>query len=128
MTAVDAARVPAQVQAQAGLPVLRRPGVTIATLEGDLDIAATPVLRERLLSMLGPGVRLLVIDLSGVAFCDVSALAVLIGMQRRARGLGITVRLAAPRPQLAKLLRVTGLDQHFTICATLDDALPTQTG
>ena len=78
--------------------------------------------------MLGPGVRLLVIDLSGVAFCDVSALAVLIGMQRRARGLGITVRLAAPRPQLAKLLRVTGLDQHFTVCATLDDALPTQTG
>ncbi len=128
MTAVDAARVPAQAQAQAGLPVLRRPGVSIARLEGDLDIAATPVLRERLLSMLGPGVRLLVIDLSGVAFCDVSALAVLIGMQRRARGLGITVRLAAPRPQLAKLLRVTGLDQHFTVCATLDDALPTQTG
>lgn len=96
MTAVDAARVPAQAQAQAGLPVLRRPGVSIARLEGDLDIAATPVLRERLLSMLGPGVRLLVIDLSGVAFCDVSALAVLIGMQRRARGLGITVRLAAP--------------------------------
>jgi anti-anti-sigma factor len=128
MTAVDAARVPAQVQAQAGLPVLRRPAVTIATLEGDLDIAATPVLRERLLSMLGPGVRLLVIDLSGVAFCDVSALAVLIGMQRRARGLGITVRLAAPRPQLARLLRVTGLDQHFTICATLDDALPAHPG
>jgi anti-anti-sigma factor len=128
MTAVDAARVPAQVQAQAGLPVLRPPAVTIATLEGDLDIAATPVLRERLLSMLGPGVRLLVIDLSGVAFCDVSALAVLIGMQRRARGLGITVRLAAPRPQMAKLLRVTGLDQHFTICATLDDALPAHTG
>jgi anti-anti-sigma factor len=128
MTAVDAARVPAQVQAQAGLPVLRRPAVTIATLEGDLDIAATPVLRERLLSMLGPGVRLLVIDLSGVAFCDVSALAVLIGVQRRARGLGITVRLAAPRPQMAKLLRVTGLDQHFTICATLDDALAAQTG
>jgi anti-anti-sigma factor len=128
MTAVDAARVPAQVPAQAGLPVPRRPAVTIATLEGDLDVAATPLLRERLLSVLGPGVRLLVIDLSGVAFCDVSALAVLIGMQRRARGLGVTVRLAGPRPQLAKLLCVTGLDQHFTICATLDDALPAQTG
>ena len=33
--------------------------------------------------------------------------------------LGITVRLAAPRPQMAKLLRVTGLDRYFTICATL---------
>jgi len=37
---------------------------------------------------------------------------------------GLSVRLAAPRSQMAKLLRVTGLDRHFTICATLDDALP----
>jgi anti-anti-sigma factor len=123
MTAVDAAGGPAQVQAQASLSVLSRPGFTIARLEGDLDIASTPVLRERLLSVFRPGARLLIIDLSGVPFCDVSALAVLIGTQRRARRLGITVRLAALRPQMAKLLRVTGLASHFTICATLDDAL-----
>jgi anti-anti-sigma factor len=124
MTAVDAVRGPGQVQAETSLPVLSRPAFTIARLEGDLDIATTPVLRERLLSVLRPGMPLLVLDLSGVSFCDVSALAVLIGTQRRARGLGITVRLAAPRPQMAKLLRVTGLDRVFTICATLDDALP----
>jgi ABC-type transporter Mla MlaB component len=104
MTAVDAARAPDQVQAEASLSVLSRPGFTIARLEGDLDI----------------------IDLSGVSVCDVSGLGVLIGTQRRARGLRITVRLAAPRPQMAKLLRVTGLESHFTICATLDDALPVQ--
>jgi anti-anti-sigma factor len=124
MTAVEASG-PGQVQAEAGLSVLSRSGFTIARLEGDLDILTTPVLRERLLSVLGPGVRLLIIDLSGVSFCDVSALAVLIGTQRRARGLGITVRLAAPRPQMAKLLRVTGLDRIFTICAAPDDAPPT---
>src|SRR5712664_4596891 len=115
MTAVDAG-VPAQVQAEMSLSVLSRPAVTIARLEGELDIATTPALRERLLSVFGPGVRLLIIDLSGVSFCDVSALAVLVGTQRRARRLGITVRLAAPRPQMAKLLRVTGLDRIFTIC------------
>jgi anti-anti-sigma factor len=118
MTALDAARAPDYVQAEASLSVLSRPGFTIARLKG-----------ERLLSALGPGVRLLIIDLSGVSFCDVSGLAVLIGTQRRARGLRITVRLvAAPRPQMAKLLRVTGLESHFTICATLDDALPVQRG
>jgi anti-anti-sigma factor len=124
MTAVDAASGPALVRAEMSLSVLSRSGLTIARLEGDLDIGTTPVLRERLLGVLGPGVRLLIIDLSGVSFCDVSALAVLIGIQRRARGLGSTVRLAAPRPQMAKLMRVTGLDRHFTICASLDDALP----
>jgi anti-sigma B factor antagonist len=125
MTAVDAARGPAQVQAEMSLSVLSRPAVTIARLEGELDIATTPALRERLLSVFSPGVRLLIIDLSDVSFCDVSALAVLVGAQRRARGLGIIVRLVAPRSQMAKLLRVTGLDQCFTIRATLDDALPT---
>lgn len=123
MTAVDAARGPAQVQAEMSLSVLSRPAVTIASLEGELDIATTPALRERLLNVFRPGVRLLVIDLSGVSFCDVSALAVLVATQRRAGRLGITVRLSAPRPQVTKLLRVTGLDQCFTICATLGDAL-----
>ena len=126
MTAVDAARGPAQVPAEASLSVLSRPAFVIARLEGDLDIATTPALRERLLGVLGPGVRLLAIDLSGVTFCDVAGLAVLVGTQRRARARGIIVRLAAPRPQLAKLLRITGLDRSFTICASLADALPTE--
>lgn len=125
MIAVDAARGPGQVQAEMSLSVLSRPAVTIARLEGELDIATTPALRERLLNVFRPGVRLLVIDLSGLSFCDVSALAVLVATQRRGTRLGITVRLAAPRPQVTKLLRVTGLDHCFTICATLDDALRT---
>jgi anti-anti-sigma regulatory factor len=62
-----------------------------------------------------------------VAFCDVAALAMLIGVQRRLRWRGITVRLA-PRPQAAKLLRITGLDRSFMICATLDDAFPAHVG
>jgi len=125
MTAVDAAREPVRVPAQASVSVLSQPACTIARLEGELDIATVPALRERLLGVLGPGVRLLIIDLSGVSFCDVAGLAVLIGTQRRATARGIVVRLAAPRPQLAKLLRITGLDQRLTICATLADALPT---
>ena len=127
MTAVDSLRGPVQVQAEMRLSVLSRPAFTIARLEGDLDIATVPELRERLFGLLGPGVRLLIIDLSGVSFCDVAGLAVLIGTQRRATARGIIVRLAAPRPQVAKLLRITGLDHNFTICATLADALPTAT-
>jgi anti-anti-sigma regulatory factor len=51
-------------------------------------------------------------------------LAVLIGTQRRARGRGIAVRLAAPGQQTAELLRNSGLDRSFTICATVADAVP----
>jgi anti-anti-sigma factor len=76
--------------------------------------------------MLSPGVKQLTIDLSGVSSCDVAGLAVLIGTQRRATVRGITVRLAAPGPQIAELLRITGLDRSLTICATLADALTSQ--
>jgi hypothetical protein len=41
MTAVDTARGPAQVPAEASLSILSRPAFTIARLEGDLDIATT---------------------------------------------------------------------------------------
>jgi len=125
MTAVDAVGGPAQVLAAGSLSVLSGPACTIARLAGELDVATIPALRERLLSAVGPDVRLLIIDLSGVSFCDVAALAALIATQHRASGRGIIVRLAAPRPQTAKLLRITGLDRSFAIFATLDDALPT---
>jgi anti-anti-sigma factor len=125
MTAVDAVREPVRVPAQATLSVLSQPACTIASLEGELDIATVPELRERLFGVLSPGVRLLIIDLSGVSFCDVAGLAVLIGTQRRATVGGIAVRVAAPQPQVAKLLHLTGLDRRLTIGATLADALPT---
>ena len=107
MTAVDAPSGAAQVRAGARLPVPADPGFTIARLEGELDIATMPALRERLLDVFRPGLRLLIIELSGVSFCDVRALAVLVGAQRRAGRLRVAVRLAAPRPQMAKLLSFT---------------------
>lgn len=87
------------------------PATTIVPLYGEIDIFTSPALRERLLRALRLSTGPLVLDLSRVSFCDVSGLAVLVGTQRRARALGITLRLAAPRSQTVRLLRVTGLDR-----------------
>jgi anti-anti-sigma factor len=103
----------------AGLPA----GRTIVRLRGALDVAAAPALRERLTSLLHPGTRLLVLDLSRVPSGDPAGLAVLVGTQRRARQLGISMRLAAPSLPVAKLLRLTGLDRTLTICPDLRCAL-----
>jgi len=46
-------------------PVVTAPGETVAALEGDLDIASVPAVRERLLSLLRPGACRLVIDIRG---------------------------------------------------------------
>jgi anti-anti-sigma factor len=102
----------------------RRPaGRTIVRLRGALDVGAAPALRERLIGMLHPGTSLLVLDLSRVPSCDPAGLAVLIGAQRRARLLGIVMRLAAPSLPVTKMLRFTGLDHSLTICPDLRGAL-----
>jgi anti-sigma B factor antagonist len=99
---------------------------TIIRLDGALDIAAAPVLRERLTGVLHPGTSLLVLDLSRVLSCDVSGLAVLIGTQHRARHLGIVMRLAAPSLPVAELLQSTGLEGCFAIYPDLSGALASQ--
>src|SRR5918999_3055004 len=96
---------------------------TVVTLHGYLDATTSPSLREHLLDVLRPGMRLLVLDLSQVWFCDAAGAAVLIGAQRRAVTLGIAVRLAGPRSRVAKVLRSTGLDRRLAIHSTLSDAL-----
>lgn len=103
--------------------VHHRNGRTIIDLRGDLDVAATMPLRERLLRVLHHSGKQLIIDLSAVSRCTAPALAVFVGTQRRARLLGITLRLAAPRPDVAKLLHCTGLDRSLTVHPTLTHAL-----
>jgi anti-anti-sigma factor len=98
-------------------------GRTTVILCDDLDFAAAPALRERLIDVLHRGTYLLILDLSHVLSCDAAGLAVLIGTQRRARLLGITMRLVAPSLPVSKVLGSTGLKRDFTICPDLSSAL-----
>lgn len=98
-------------------------GHVIATLRGDLDIAAAPALRERLLSLLRPGSSRLVLDLSAVSYADASGLAVLVGTRRRARLLGGFLHLASPAPAVTKVLSLTGLGRQLDVFPTVDAAI-----
>ncbi|PZG39043.1 anti-sigma factor antagonist [Spongiactinospora gelatinilytica] len=90
---------------------------TTIRLTGEIDIFTSHALRERLLRVLCYSTNLLVLDLSEVSFYDASGLAVLVGIQRRARAMGITLALAAPRPYVSKLLRITGLGRSLRVLA-----------
>lgn len=46
----------------------------------------------------------------------------LVGTRRRARLHGLIIVLAAPRPNVGKILRITGLDRAFIIHPTLASA------
>ncbi len=98
-------------------------GYVIAALRGELGIASAPALREQLLSLLRPAASQLIIDLSAVEHADASGLAVLVGTGRRAGLLGGSLRLAAPSPEVARVLSATGLNQHLDIFPTVRAAI-----
>ena len=97
-------------------------GTVIVAIRGDLDIASAPAVRERLLSLLRPGACRLVVDMSEVRYADASGLAVLASTQRRAVLLGGGLSLAAPRPEVAVALTVTGLSRQLTAYPTVPAA------
>jgi len=97
--------------------------VVAIALGGDLDIASVPAVRERLLSLLRPGTSRLVIDMSAVRYADASGLEVLVSTRRRAVLLGGTLRLAALRPEVARVLTVTGLSRRLATYPTVHAAV-----
>jgi anti-anti-sigma factor len=103
--------------------VTERDGPVIVTLAGELDMVSAPAVRERLLSLLRPDACRLVIDMSAVRYADASGLTVLVSTQRRAVLLGGTLRLAALRPELARVLTVTGLSRQLAVYPTVQAAV-----
>ena len=102
---------------------VERAGCVVAVLQGELDIAAAPALREELLGLLRPGASRLIIDLSAVGYADASGVAILVGIGHRARLLGGWLRLAAPAPEVTRVLSVTGLSRHLVTFPTVSEAI-----
>jgi anti-anti-sigma factor len=119
---------PAVHEASLSLPCRAdRGGYVIAELRGELGIVSAPALREQLLDLLRAASHL-ILDLSAVEQADASGLAVLVGSRRRARLLGGSLRLAAPSPEVARVLSATGMDQHLDIFPTVRAAVTGQPG
>jgi len=88
----------------------------IVALSGEIDLYTAPRLQSQLAAALRADhpVRL-VVDMSGVDFCDSTGMNVLLAAQRAAREQGGNVELSGPRPAVRKILQVTGLESVFTV-------------
>jgi anti-sigma B factor antagonist len=94
---------------------IARSAPTVVHLSGEIDIFTSEALRRRLLGALRSSTSMLVLDLSEVSFCDASGLAIMVGIQHRARARGIGFALTAPRPNMTRVLNITGLDRSLPI-------------
>ena len=89
----------------------------VVTIAGEIDLYTAPKLQTDLVAIIddaAPAARI-VIDMSGVEFCDSTGMNVLLSCLRHVRERGGELELAAPRPAIVKILAVTGLDSVFTI-------------
>jgi anti-sigma B factor antagonist len=99
----------------------------VVTLRGELDAHDAPRLREVLAGALdeldGRDHLRLVLDLTGVAFLDSTALGVLVGGLRRVREAGGEMPVVLPETTARRIFVITGLDQVLSVYPTRAAAL-----
>lgn len=82
---------------------------TTVAVEGELDVHTAPSLAEAIAGALGGGVTALIIDASGLRFCDSSGIQVLVQARERAGEAGTTLTVTGVHGSVEKVLAVTGL-------------------
>jgi anti-sigma B factor antagonist len=111
--------------------------VAVITLQGDIDFAASPALKERIASHLKAGRRRIAIDLTDVSFIDSTAIGVLLGTVARLRDSGggsvavvcpdrrhsLAVAPQAGSGTVRQIFEVTGVDAGVAMCDSREEAL-----
>jgi len=83
-------------------------------LVGGLDIATVEKFEAVTIRALGAG-RSLVVDLGELTVCDSTGLGALVRVHRRAKAGGQELRLGNPRPHVADLLAMTGINKVIPV-------------
>jgi anti-sigma B factor antagonist len=99
-------------------------GTFVVAPSGELDAFTAPELKTELVRLVeSTQTRVLVVDLSAIAFLDSTALGVLLGTLKRLRERGGQLRLVRPRPDVLRIFEVTALDRVLPLYASRDEAL-----
>ncbi len=92
-------------------------------LVGEADVT-TRVLAEVLGAEAAKKPRLLLVDLSGLAFIDSATLHEIVRAYRRLRADGCLLALVSPSPGVARVLQLSALDQVIPVYASAEEAGP----
>ncbi|HEU4567977.1 STAS domain-containing protein [Microbispora hainanensis] len=114
-----------------GVTVSHEATHTLVTLTGELDVISCERLRTVFGKVFGElpgalpdeGAARLVVDASGLTFCDSMGLRLLLETHDHAVEAGGFLKLAGVRGVLLRILTVTGLHAAFPVHETVEDAL-----
>ena len=103
----------------------------IVTLPDEIDVTNAPRVGEELLSALGPGVAVVIADMTSTVFCDSRGIRHLLLARGRAEQTGAELRLVIAASPVLRILQTIGVDRMFRIYPSLHAAPagpPTPTG
>ncbi|MFC8530385.1 STAS domain-containing protein [Nocardia sp. NPDC057227] len=102
--------------------VSSREGATVLAVAGEVDLATAPALENAIDAILGEKPASLIIDLTEVSFLASAGMATLVAAHQRA-GESTAIAVVADGPATSRQLKMTSLDQVFSLYATLDEAV-----
>jgi anti-sigma B factor antagonist len=94
----------------------------ILVLVGEIDISVGEWLSTQIISLLRSGEVPLLIDMTGVRFCDSTGLNVAVDAKRHSDACGCAMVFFGLSERVDKLFRVTGLDRLIATYPTLHEA------
>ncbi|MFF3322990.1 STAS domain-containing protein [Streptomyces sp. NPDC002889] len=106
----------------------RQDGWTVLHVCGELDLVSSPTVRQHVHEAVAAGHRDLVLDLSGVQFCDSSGVGVLIASRRLLRSCRGRLRLILPSrgaeegSHVNRVLAALGVRRLFEVYADAGSA------
>jgi anti-sigma B factor antagonist len=94
----------------------------VVTLSGELDLGSAVRLADQLQALLLAGQTRVVVDLEHLIFCDSTGISTFVRANQGYVDRGGYLRLAAPNPNVARVLGVVGLLDTFPTYQTVDGA------
>jgi anti-sigma B factor antagonist len=98
-------------------------GTEIVRMPAELDLTTSEGVAAQGCAAIARLARLVLLDLTGLSFCDARGLSAFVRIANHADAAGCGFGLIAPRPPVAKILKISGLDSRIPVFATIDDAL-----
>jgi anti-sigma B factor antagonist len=102
--------------------VAEKDGVSIVTLNGDVDLESSPIAREVLLAAAAKKTAVLV-DLAGVDYIDSSGIASLVETLQATKSNGSGFGLVQVSEAALRVLELARLDKVFAIYPTIEDGI-----
>jgi len=102
-------------------------GIEIVSMPAELDLTTSEGVAEQGCAAIARLARLVLLDLTGLSFCDARGIGAFVRIANHADAAGCRFALIAPRPPVAQILRISGLDSRLPVFATIDDALALRT-